>query len=193
MWRFVRNGRYPENEPSFLSSLMKERRFVLGTFDSERMRVRNRSRRNDRLRMMLVRVHIDITPPQHHGNLPTWAGVELVTLGTEGQRQTNYATLPASFVIMYTCCESIFNLCYLVTYVFCDFAFGLCAVHVCRILQRVCGWCHTQAGFGPPRILAPSMRGCTLRHCVSIKGCKLRFSPHPLAMVQITLHIGSGY
>ncbi|GFY36375.1 hypothetical protein TNCV_3450781 [Trichonephila clavipes] len=28
----------------------------------------------------------------HHEHPPTWAGVESVTLGTEGQRQTNYAT-----------------------------------------------------------------------------------------------------
>ncbi|GFY31378.1 hypothetical protein TNCV_4989371 [Trichonephila clavipes] len=27
----------------------------------------------------------------HHENPPTWAGVEPATLGTEGQRQTNYA------------------------------------------------------------------------------------------------------
>ncbi|GFT82931.1 hypothetical protein TNCV_4434751 [Trichonephila clavipes] len=43
---------------------MKEGRFVLGTFRSERMRVLYRSRQNDRLRVMLVPVHIDITPPQ---------------------------------------------------------------------------------------------------------------------------------
>ncbi|PRD27454.1 UNVERIFIED_CONTAM: hypothetical protein NCL1_35317 [Trichonephila clavipes] len=29
----------------------------------------------------------------HHENPPTWAGVEPVTLGAEGQRLTNYATL----------------------------------------------------------------------------------------------------
>ncbi|GFW31696.1 DUF4817 domain-containing protein [Trichonephila clavipes] len=43
---------------------MKEGRFVLGTFRSKRMQVLYRSRRNDRLRVMLVLVHIDITPPQ---------------------------------------------------------------------------------------------------------------------------------
>ncbi|GFW93098.1 hypothetical protein TNCV_3888391 [Trichonephila clavipes] len=43
---------------------MKEGRFILGTFRSERMRVRYRSRQNDRLRVMLVLVHIDIIPPQ---------------------------------------------------------------------------------------------------------------------------------
>ncbi|GFW39804.1 hypothetical protein TNCV_2419701 [Trichonephila clavipes] len=32
----------------------------------------------------------------HHENPPTWAGVELATLGTEGQRQTNHDTQPAS-------------------------------------------------------------------------------------------------
>ncbi|GFV68981.1 uncharacterized protein TNCV_3247551 [Trichonephila clavipes] len=42
----------------------KEGRFVLGTFRSERMRVLYRSRQNDRLRVMLVLVHIDI-PPSH--------------------------------------------------------------------------------------------------------------------------------
>ncbi|GFW53797.1 uncharacterized protein TNCV_3938911 [Trichonephila clavipes] len=40
---------------------MKEGRFVLGTFRSEQMRVLNRSRQNDRLHVMLVLVHIDIT------------------------------------------------------------------------------------------------------------------------------------
>ncbi|GFY00447.1 hypothetical protein TNCV_1664861 [Trichonephila clavipes] len=45
-------------------SPMKEGRFVLGTFRSERMRVLYRSRQNDRLRVMLVLVLIDITPPQ---------------------------------------------------------------------------------------------------------------------------------
>ncbi|GFW31903.1 uncharacterized protein TNCV_5040721 [Trichonephila clavipes] len=45
-------------------SPMKEGRFVLGTFRSEQMRVLNRSRQNDRLRVMLVLVHIDITPLQ---------------------------------------------------------------------------------------------------------------------------------
>ncbi|GFW01441.1 transposase [Trichonephila clavipes] len=30
-----------------------------------------------------------------HGNSPTWAGVEPATISTEGQRQTNQATLPA--------------------------------------------------------------------------------------------------
>ncbi|GFV58326.1 hypothetical protein TNCV_2688411 [Trichonephila clavipes] len=45
-------------------SPMKEGRFVLGTFRSERMRVLYRSHQNDRLRVMLVLVHIDITPPQ---------------------------------------------------------------------------------------------------------------------------------
>ncbi|GFW34646.1 hypothetical protein TNCV_952741 [Trichonephila clavipes] len=47
-------------------SPMKEGRNVLGTFRSERMRVRYRSRQDDRLRLMLVLVHIDITPPQYH-------------------------------------------------------------------------------------------------------------------------------
>ncbi|GFV19049.1 hypothetical protein TNCV_4759341 [Trichonephila clavipes] len=45
-------------------SPMKEGRLVLGTFRSERMRVLNRSHQDDRLRVMLVLVHIDITPPQ---------------------------------------------------------------------------------------------------------------------------------
>ncbi|GFW77672.1 hypothetical protein TNCV_2342561 [Trichonephila clavipes] len=50
-------------------SPIKERRFVLGTFRSERMRVLYRSRQNDRHRVMLVLVHIHVTPPQaleHH-------------------------------------------------------------------------------------------------------------------------------
>ncbi|GFX82594.1 uncharacterized protein TNCV_1192691 [Trichonephila clavipes] len=42
---------------------LKERRFVLGTFRSERMRILCRSRQNDRLGVMLVLVHKDITPP----------------------------------------------------------------------------------------------------------------------------------
>ncbi|GFX73552.1 uncharacterized protein TNCV_2342571 [Trichonephila clavipes] len=40
-----------------------EGRFVLGTFHSEQRRVHYRSRQNDRLRVMLVLVRIDITPP----------------------------------------------------------------------------------------------------------------------------------
>ncbi|GFW38114.1 hypothetical protein TNCV_835531 [Trichonephila clavipes] len=44
-------------------STVKEGRFVLGIFRSERMRVLYRSRQNDRLRVMLELVHIDITPP----------------------------------------------------------------------------------------------------------------------------------
>ncbi|GFU66088.1 uncharacterized protein TNCV_1518701 [Trichonephila clavipes] len=47
---------------------LKEGRFVLGTFRSERMRVLCQSRQSDRLRVMLVLVHIDITPP--HTPLP---------------------------------------------------------------------------------------------------------------------------
>ncbi|GFT11831.1 uncharacterized protein TNCV_1923561 [Trichonephila clavipes] len=43
-------------------SPMKGGRFVLGTLRSERMRVLYRSRENDRPRVMLVLVHIDITP-----------------------------------------------------------------------------------------------------------------------------------
>ncbi|GFX02542.1 uncharacterized protein TNCV_727961 [Trichonephila clavipes] len=50
--------------------VLKEGRFVLGTFRSERMRVLYRSRQNDRLREMLVPVHIDITPP--HTPLPVF-------------------------------------------------------------------------------------------------------------------------
>ncbi|GFV24533.1 uncharacterized protein TNCV_814171 [Trichonephila clavipes] len=42
--------------------MLSEGRFVLGTFRSERMRVLNRSRQNDRLHVILVLVHIDITP-----------------------------------------------------------------------------------------------------------------------------------
>ncbi|GFU34517.1 uncharacterized protein TNCV_1992541 [Trichonephila clavipes] len=49
---------------------LSEVRFVLGTFRSERMQVLNKSRQNDRLRMMLVLVHIDITPP--HTPLPVF-------------------------------------------------------------------------------------------------------------------------
>ncbi|GFX68183.1 uncharacterized protein TNCV_1807391 [Trichonephila clavipes] len=45
-------------------SPMKKGRFVLGTFRSERMRVPYRSCQDDRLRVMLVLVHLDITPPQ---------------------------------------------------------------------------------------------------------------------------------
>ncbi|GFV62989.1 hypothetical protein TNCV_3177821 [Trichonephila clavipes] len=51
-------------------SSLKEGRFVLGTFRSERMRVLNRSRQND-LRVMLVLVDIDITPPHIHRIITT--------------------------------------------------------------------------------------------------------------------------
>ncbi|GFT89257.1 hypothetical protein TNCV_4385691 [Trichonephila clavipes] len=47
------------------------RRFVLGTFHSKRMLVLNRSRQNDRLRVLLVLVHIDIPPPQNLVSLKT--------------------------------------------------------------------------------------------------------------------------
>ncbi|GFW24727.1 uncharacterized protein TNCV_1959951 [Trichonephila clavipes] len=53
-----------------LQGVLSEGRFVLGIFRSERMRVLNRSRQNDRLRVMLVLVHIDITPP--HTPLPVF-------------------------------------------------------------------------------------------------------------------------
>ncbi|GFS84964.1 hypothetical protein TNCV_1305761 [Trichonephila clavipes] len=49
---------------SWPGSPMKKGRFVLGTFSSERMRVLYRSRQEDRLRVMLVLVHINITPLQ---------------------------------------------------------------------------------------------------------------------------------
>ncbi|GFU01777.1 uncharacterized protein TNCV_1522901 [Trichonephila clavipes] len=49
---------------------LKEGRFALGTFRSERMQVLNRSCQNDRPRVMLVLVHIDITPP--HTPLPVF-------------------------------------------------------------------------------------------------------------------------
>ncbi|GFU89391.1 uncharacterized protein TNCV_1783731 [Trichonephila clavipes] len=50
--------------------ILKEGRFVLGTFRSKRMRVLYRSRQNDRLCVMLVLVNIDITPP--HTPLPVF-------------------------------------------------------------------------------------------------------------------------
>ncbi|GFW33905.1 uncharacterized protein TNCV_3589901 [Trichonephila clavipes] len=50
--------------------MLKEGRFVLATFRSERMQVLYRSRQNDHLRVMLVLVHIDITPP--HTPLPVF-------------------------------------------------------------------------------------------------------------------------
>ncbi|GFY30067.1 uncharacterized protein TNCV_4073801 [Trichonephila clavipes] len=49
---------------------LKEGKFVLCTFRSKRTRVLNQSRQNDRLRVMLVLVHIDITPP--HTSLPVF-------------------------------------------------------------------------------------------------------------------------
>ncbi|GFW22119.1 uncharacterized protein TNCV_1632491 [Trichonephila clavipes] len=49
---------------------MEEGEFTLGTFRSEQMRVLYRSRQNNRLRVMLVLVHIDITPP--HTPLPVF-------------------------------------------------------------------------------------------------------------------------
>ncbi|GFS76459.1 uncharacterized protein TNCV_1620841 [Trichonephila clavipes] len=60
---------------------LKEGRFVLGTFRSERMRVLYRSRQDDRLRVMLVLVHIDITPP--HTPLPVFWRI--------GERMTPYS------------------------------------------------------------------------------------------------------
>ncbi|GFT67319.1 hypothetical protein TNCV_2359791 [Trichonephila clavipes] len=51
---------------------MKEGRFVLGTFRSERMQVLYRSRQNVRLRVMLVLVHIDITPPHSLTTIASW-------------------------------------------------------------------------------------------------------------------------
>ncbi|GFV83798.1 hypothetical protein TNCV_2555841 [Trichonephila clavipes] len=38
-------------------------------------------------------------PCTRHENPPTWARVETATIGEEGQRQTNYATQPASYSI----------------------------------------------------------------------------------------------
>ncbi|GFV19105.1 hypothetical protein TNCV_3223231 [Trichonephila clavipes] len=49
---------------------LKEGRFTLSTFRSERMRVLYRSRKDDRLRVMLALVHTDITPP--HTPLPVF-------------------------------------------------------------------------------------------------------------------------
>ncbi|GFT60067.1 hypothetical protein TNCV_2687421 [Trichonephila clavipes] len=59
----TREGRVSFARPG---SPMKEGRFVLGTFSSERMRVLYRSRQNDHLRVMLALVHIVIKPPQFH-------------------------------------------------------------------------------------------------------------------------------
>ncbi|GFS68499.1 transposable element Tcb1 transposase [Trichonephila clavipes] len=64
-------------------SPLKEGRFVLGTFRSERVRVLYRSRQNDRLRVMLVLVHIDITPP--HTPLPVFRRI--------GERTISYSWL----------------------------------------------------------------------------------------------------
>ncbi|GFY09040.1 uncharacterized protein TNCV_4662311 [Trichonephila clavipes] len=55
-----------------------EGRFVLGTFRSERMRVLNRSRQNDSLRVMLVLVHTDIAPP--HTPLPVFRRIDERTI-----------------------------------------------------------------------------------------------------------------
>ncbi|GFY19614.1 uncharacterized protein TNCV_4647861 [Trichonephila clavipes] len=57
---------------------MKEGRFVLGTFRSKRMRILNRSRQNDRPHVMLVLVHIDITPP--HTPLPVFRQISERTI-----------------------------------------------------------------------------------------------------------------
>ncbi|GFV87431.1 tryptase beta-2 [Trichonephila clavipes] len=57
---------------------MKEGRFVLGIFRSERMRVLYRSRQDYRLRVMLVLVHIDITPP--HAPLPVFQRIGELTI-----------------------------------------------------------------------------------------------------------------
>ncbi|GFV46347.1 uncharacterized protein TNCV_3232361 [Trichonephila clavipes] len=53
-----------------LKQRLKKGRFVLGTFRSERTRVLYRSRQDDSLRVMLVLVHIKITPP--HTPLPVF-------------------------------------------------------------------------------------------------------------------------
>ncbi|GFS55065.1 uncharacterized protein TNCV_2441441 [Trichonephila clavipes] len=49
---------------------MEEGSFFLGTFHSEQMPVLNRSRQDDRHRVMLVLVHMDITQP--HTPLPVF-------------------------------------------------------------------------------------------------------------------------
>ncbi|GFS76194.1 uncharacterized protein TNCV_4667591 [Trichonephila clavipes] len=61
-------------------SPMKEGRFVLDTFRSERMQVLNRSRQSNRLRVMLVLIHIDITPPQTEVfcRIPTQSSFDLL-------------------------------------------------------------------------------------------------------------------
>ncbi|GFY30090.1 hypothetical protein TNCV_4074031 [Trichonephila clavipes] len=72
---------------SWPGSPMKEGRFVLGTFRSERMRVLYRSRQNDRLHVMLVLVHIDITPPHNfmHGET-SFHMSKTVKIGIENPR-----------------------------------------------------------------------------------------------------------
>ncbi|GFU74080.1 uncharacterized protein TNCV_1642041 [Trichonephila clavipes] len=67
---------------------MKEGRFVLGTFRSERIRVLNKSRKNDRLRVMLVLVHIDITPP--HTPLPMFRRIGERTIPYSWRALTAY-------------------------------------------------------------------------------------------------------
>ncbi|GFX74632.1 uncharacterized protein TNCV_1158471 [Trichonephila clavipes] len=69
--RFFGERSSAERESSYLLlGNLSEGRFVLGTFRSDRILVLNRSRQNDRLHMMLVLVHIDITPP--HTPLPVF-------------------------------------------------------------------------------------------------------------------------
>ncbi|GFX46548.1 uncharacterized protein TNCV_4549871 [Trichonephila clavipes] len=57
---------------------MKEGMFVLDFFRSERVRVLYRLRQNDRLRVILVLVHIDVTPP--HTPMPVFRRIDERTI-----------------------------------------------------------------------------------------------------------------
>ncbi|GFX02698.1 uncharacterized protein TNCV_2011421 [Trichonephila clavipes] len=86
------NHSTPDKPPRHLEfENVKEGRFVQGIFRSERMRVIYRSRQNDRLRVMLVLVHIDITPP--HTPLPVFRRIGERTIPYCGEHVSGCVTL----------------------------------------------------------------------------------------------------
>ncbi|GFX70681.1 hypothetical protein TNCV_3307291 [Trichonephila clavipes] len=68
--------------------------FDLGTFRSKRMRVLYRSRQDDRLHVMLVLVHIDITPPQSRGVATTVSAVSLIQGPQAARAPSGTTTVP---------------------------------------------------------------------------------------------------
>ncbi|GFT33884.1 uncharacterized protein TNCV_4383701 [Trichonephila clavipes] len=102
--------------------LLKEGRFVQGTFRSERMRIRHRSCQNYRLRV-LVLVHIDTTPP--HTPLPVFRRI--------GER-----TIPYSWRACKQLCHSCVTACELRH--LCETACEL--RHLCETACELRHFCH---------------------------------------------------